>query len=136
MTRDQLSDLANRLEDIVARLSAKEMGMGDFFSSVQAQSGQAAVDPEFGSFLPAYLDELPYGSKFINLTPSLWDGLGQQGQRELLDEVQAKVCVLSDASTRRRMAGFRSTGATSATRCTPCRCGICHDVVRRNDARS
>lgn len=91
MTRDQLSDLANRLEDIVERLNAKQLGMGDFFSSVQAQSGQAAVDPEFGSFLPAYLDDLPYGSKFINLTPSLWDALSQQGQVELLDEVQAKV---------------------------------------------
>ncbi|SPJ26198.1 hypothetical protein [Palleronia abyssalis] len=91
MTRDQLSDLANRLEDIVERLNAKQLGMGDFFSSVQAQSGQAAVDPEFGTFLPAYLDDLPYGSKFINMTPSLWDALSQQGQVELLDEVQAKV---------------------------------------------
>jgi hypothetical protein len=91
MTRDQLSDLANRLEDIVERLNAKQLGMGGFFSSVQEQSGQAAVDPEFGNFLPAYLEDLPYGSKFINMTPSLWDALSQQGQEELLDEVQAKV---------------------------------------------
>lgn len=91
VTRDQLSDLANRLVDIVTRLREKEMGMGDFFTSVQAEAGSTAVDPTFGSFLPSYLDDLPYGSKFINMTPSTWDGLGQTSREQLLDEVEAKL---------------------------------------------
>ena len=91
VTREQLSDLANRLGDIVTRLNEKEVGMGDFFSSVQAEAGSTAVDPTFGSFLPSYLDDLPYGSKFINMTPSTWDSLGQSSQTELLQEVEAKL---------------------------------------------
>lgn len=91
VTRDQLSDLGNRLGDIVTRLREKDMGMGDFFTSVQAEAGSTAVDPTFGSFLPSYLDDLPYGSKFINMTPSTWDGLGQTSREQLLDEVVAKL---------------------------------------------
>lgn len=91
VTRDQLSDLANRLGDIVTRLREKDMGMGDFFTSVQAEAGSTAVDPTFGSFLPSYLDDLPYGSKFINMTPSTWDSLGQTSREQLLDEVEAKL---------------------------------------------
>jgi serine/threonine-protein kinase PpkA len=91
VSREQLSDLANRLGDIVSRLREKELGMGDFFSSVQAEAGSTAVDPSFGTFLPSYLEELPYGSKFINMTPSTWDSLGQTSRTQLLDEVEAKL---------------------------------------------
>lgn len=91
VTREQLSDLANRLEDIVTRLEEKDLGMGDFFSSVQAEAGSTAVDPSFGSFLPGYLDDLPYGSTFINMTPSIWDDLGETSRTQLLDEVTAKL---------------------------------------------
>lgn len=91
VTREQLSDLANRLSDIISRLKQKELGMGDFFSSVQAEAGQTAVDPTIGSFLPGYLDDLPYGSKFINMTASTWDSLGQTSRTQLLDEVEAKL---------------------------------------------
>lgn len=91
VTREQLGDLAQRLSDIVDRLREKELGMGDFFSSVQAEAGSTAVDPTFGSFLPSYLEELPYGSKFINMTPATWDSLGQTSRTQLLDEVEAKL---------------------------------------------
>ncbi len=91
VTREQLSDLANRLGDILERLREKELGTGDFFLSVQAEAGQTAVDPTFGSFLPSYLDELPYGSKFINMTLSTWDSLGEIGRTQLLEEVSAKL---------------------------------------------
>ncbi|MBD3786631.1 MAG: VWA domain-containing protein [Sphingomonadales bacterium] len=91
VTREQLGDLAQRLSDIVDRLRQKELGMGDFFSSVQAEAGSAAVDPTFGSFLPSYLEDLPYGSKFINMTAGTWDDLGQIGRDQLLDEVEAKL---------------------------------------------
>lgn len=91
VTRDQLSDLANRLGDIVTRLREKDLGMGGFFSSVQAQAGSTVVDPTFGSFLPSYLDDLPYGSKFINMTATTWDALGQTSREQLLDEVEAKL---------------------------------------------
>ncbi|MCF2872055.1 VWA domain-containing protein [Octadecabacter sp. G9-8] len=91
VTRDQLSDLANRLGDIVTRLREKDLGMADFFSSVQAEAGSTAVDPSFGSFLPSYLDDLPYGSKFINMTPGTWADLGQTSREQLLNEVTAKL---------------------------------------------
>ena len=91
VTRDQLSDLANRLGDIVTRLREKDLGMADFFSSVQAEAGSTAVDPSFGSFLPSYLDDLPYGSKFINMTPGTWNDLGQTSREQLLNEVTAKL---------------------------------------------
>jgi serine/threonine-protein kinase PpkA len=91
VTREQLSDLANRLEDIVIRLREKDLGMGDFFTSVQAEAGSTAVDPEFRTFLPSYLEDLPYVTKFMNMTPRLWDDLGESGRTELLDEVEAKL---------------------------------------------
>jgi serine/threonine-protein kinase PpkA len=91
VTREQLSDLANRLGDILVRLEEKELGIGDFFLSVQAESGQTAVDPTIGSFLPSFLDELPYGSTFMNMTLSTWDSLGNIGRTQLLGEVSAKL---------------------------------------------
>jgi len=91
VTREQLSDLANRPGDIVDRLRQKEPGMGGFFSSVQAEAGQTAADPAFGTFLPSYLDDLPYGSKFINMTASTRDSLGEIGRTQLLDEVEARL---------------------------------------------
>ena len=91
VTRDQLGDLANRLGDIVTRLQEKDLGMGDFFASVQAEAGSTAVDPDFGSFLPSYLTDLPYGSKFINMTPATWDALGEISRTQLLEEVSAKL---------------------------------------------
>lgn len=91
VTREQLSDLARRLGDIVTRLREKELGINDFRLSVQAEAGATAVDPEFGSFLPSYLDDLPYGSRFINMTPSIWDSLDPTSRAQLLEEVEAKL---------------------------------------------
>lgn len=91
MTRQQLGDLSAKLDDVVQRLEAKESGLGDFFSEVQQQASSAAVDPNLAQFLPSYLDELPYGSPFINLTAEAWQSLGQAGQLDLLSDVKEKI---------------------------------------------
>jgi serine/threonine-protein kinase PpkA len=91
MTRQQLGDLSAKLDDVVQQLEAKESGLGDFFAEVQQQASSAAVDPNLAQFLPSYLEELPYGSPFINLTAEGWQSLGQAGQLDLLSDVKEKI---------------------------------------------
>jgi len=90
MTREQLADLAKKLNSVIEELENKERGLGDFFVATQELSGRAAIDPSIGTFLPAYLDSLPYASTFTKLTAEQLDSLGQSGQQELLSEVKQK----------------------------------------------
>jgi len=92
MTRAQISDLANRLDDIVARLDNKEAGFGEFFSTVRDRSGRVIVDPKIKFMLPSFLEELPYRSKFVELDQDTWEALGA-GQEELLQEVRSKIAL-------------------------------------------
>jgi serine/threonine-protein kinase PpkA len=90
MTRAQISDLAERLDEIVTRLDNKEAGYGEFFSTVRDRSGRAVVDPKIKVLLPAFLEGLPYRSKFLEMTQDMWEAMGA-GQEDLLQEVRSKI---------------------------------------------
>lgn len=96
VTRNQLSDLAARLRDIVRRLDERETGTQDAFLTIAGLSGITTYDPNLAisDLLPEYLSNLPYVSTFMNLTAEQWASLGLQQQGELLAQVRDRINLL------------------------------------------
>lgn len=96
VTRNQLSDLAARLRDIVRRLDERETGTQDAFLTIAGLSGVTTYDPNLtiSDLLPEYLSNLPYVSTFMNLTAEQWASLGLQQQGELLAQVRDRISLL------------------------------------------
>lgn len=90
MTREQLSELAQRIDRIVEALENKETGLGAFFTEVQERSGRSSVDPSLAEFLPEYLRDLPYSTRFQSITEADWSRLPRLSQLEMIDDVKDK----------------------------------------------
>lgn len=98
MDRDQMSDLSSRLGEIVRRLDNRDTGTNTAFREMANLSGVAAYDPSIpvSQFLPEYLADLPYGSRFMNMSEEIWAGLGQNQQDEILIEVRDRIQLLEN----------------------------------------
>jgi serine/threonine-protein kinase PpkA len=98
MDRDQMSDLSSRLGEIVRRLDNRDTGTNAAFRDMASLSGVATYDPSIpvSQFLPEYLADLPYGSRFMNMSEEIWSGLGQNQQDEILVEVRDRIQLLEN----------------------------------------
>lgn len=96
MTRSQIGDVAARLQFVVDRLNQKDLSTGEFFSEVRKDAGRTVIDPKIRDFLPEYLSDLPYCSKFLCIDRDQWDGLDDDAQEELLSEVERKLRSFKD----------------------------------------
>lgn len=101
LSRNQLNGLAQSLRGIVDRARAAELDPGSFFGLLQSLSATTSNDPNRndGAFenlsestlLPAYLSQLPYRSKVLQLTQDDWLNWGMTGQLEFIDELELKL---------------------------------------------
>ena len=90
VSRGQLELLADAIEHTVNDVQSKTTNLAEFHSSVSIESGKATSDPNLTKVAAAFLESLPYKSKFLQISREGFLGLGQ-GQEDLLNEVRAKL---------------------------------------------
>ncbi len=102
LARNQLSSLAQSLDNIIGAAGATAASPQAFFEELQVLaaatavegggrfSGAASDEVTGADLLPAFLRILPYRSKALTLDRQTWLDFGQTGQTEFLDELRAK----------------------------------------------
>ncbi len=103
LTRNQLSELGASLARILDEAKRATLSPQTFFDSLQRLSAVMSSDPNRqgaadafatiggSKLLPAYLKALPYRSKVLRMTQSIWLDLGLTGQQEFIDELESKL---------------------------------------------
>jgi len=98
LTRNQLSDLAQALQNILQAGLASRIDPAKFFDQLRAAFAVAARDPQqiahidrIGGLLGEYLDGLPYHSDLMNIRPEDWLAMGGIAQSDILGGVEAKL---------------------------------------------
>jgi serine/threonine-protein kinase PpkA len=98
LTRNQLSDLALGLKNILAAGIASRIDPATFFGQLRTAFAVAARDPQqlahmdrLGGLLGEYLDGLPYRSDIMNISEPDWLAMGGIAQAEVLSGVEAKL---------------------------------------------
>lgn len=100
VTREQLSSLAQSLDQVVQALMRAEVTQGQFFEALQSVSGQAMKRPdEIGAaatlaqsgLLPAFIQSLPYKSDILSLTDDMFASMTAEQRSQLEWSVLAKL---------------------------------------------
>jgi serine/threonine-protein kinase PpkA len=100
--KNQLSNLQETLEAIVAAGERTTMSAKDFFGQLRGAAAALARDPDKVSTLQVkrladvglvgeWLDDLPYTSQIMNLTESRWLSRSYAEQQEVLDAIEEKI---------------------------------------------
>lgn len=97
LTRNQLSDLAQTMENILRAGRASRVDPAELFRQLQSALALAARNPRqiaqpgsLGTLLGEFLDGLPYVSEVMSLTQDDWLAMGPSAQAALLNKVEAK----------------------------------------------
>jgi serine/threonine-protein kinase PpkA len=102
IAKNQLSNLQETLEAILAAGERTTMSAKDFFAQLRGAAAALARDPDRVSSLEVrrladvglvgeWLDDLPYTSQIMNLTESRWLARSFAEQQEVLDTIEEKV---------------------------------------------
>jgi hypothetical protein len=100
VTRDQLSSLAQALDNVVQALMRAEVTQMQFFEALQSVSGQAMKRPEdmaqaekLGNtgLLPAFIQSLPYKSDILALTDEMYASMTAAQRSQLEWNILAKL---------------------------------------------
>ncbi len=98
LTRNQLSDLARSLQNILQAGLAGRTEPRTFFTQLRATFAAAARDPQriagaqrLGAMLGEYLDDLPYQSEIMDIGEADWIAMGAIAQRTVLNSIEAKL---------------------------------------------
>ena len=100
ITREQLSSLAQTLDQVVQALMRAQVTQGQFFDALQGVAGQAMKRPEDlgGSvslaetgLLPAFIESLPYKSDILSLTEDMFASMTADQRSQLEWSVLAKL---------------------------------------------
>jgi serine/threonine-protein kinase PpkA len=102
VTKNQLSNLQETLEAILAAGERTTMSAKDFFAQLRGAAAALARDPDKVSSLEVrrladvglvgeWLDDLPYTSQVMNLTESRWLSRSYAEQQEVLDVIEEKI---------------------------------------------
>lgn len=121
LTRNQLSDLARALEEILRAGRGDRTDERAFFRQLQSALALAARDPTriaqagtLGQLLGEYLEGLPYVSEIMGLTEDEWLTFGAGAQTRILNNVEAKLRLYrafnGDANLWRPLGGQRGAG--------------------------
>ncbi|HQT80373.1 MAG TPA: VWA domain-containing protein, partial [Rhodopila sp.] len=97
-TRNQLSDLAKALEDILRAGVSGRMQPQTFFAQLRNVFAQTATDPQqiahassLGALISEYIDDLPYQSQIMSITEQDWLTMGAIKQDEILNDIRGKL---------------------------------------------
>jgi serine/threonine-protein kinase PpkA len=98
LTRNQLSDLATTLRNIIQAQAAARLSPESFFERVRAAAAATARDPrrmaEFqrldGAF-GEFLQDLPYQSQIMEFTQEEWNSMGAGRRTEIVNSLEAKL---------------------------------------------
>ena len=102
LTKNQLSNLQETLEAILAAGERTLMNAKDFFDQLRGAAAALARDPDKVNqvqvkrladvgLVGAWLDGLPYTSQIMNLTPERWLARSYAEQQEVLDVIEEKI---------------------------------------------
>jgi hypothetical protein len=98
LTRNQLSDLSQALENILRAGRAARLNPDEFFGQLRTALTLAATDPsriarsgELGSLLGEFLEGLPYVSDIMGLSEQDFLSMGAGAQARLLNSVDVKL---------------------------------------------
>ena len=98
LTRNQMSDLARSLQNILQAGLAGRTEPRTFFTQLRATFAAAARDPQriagaqrIGALLGEYLDDLPYQSEIMDIQEADWVAMGAIAQRTVLNSIEAKL---------------------------------------------
>lgn len=100
LTKNQLSDLRDVLDTILETGRQYRLAPEEFFGQLQSAVANLSRDPnrlgreEFsnlGEVLGEYLQDLPYTSQILELDEATWLSMGPGAQREILDDIAAKI---------------------------------------------
>jgi len=102
VTKNQLSNLQETLEAILAAGERTTMSAKDFFAQLRGAAAALARDPDKVTSLEVrrladvglvgeWLDDLPYTSQVMNLTESRWLSRSYAEQQEVLDAIEEKI---------------------------------------------
>jgi serine/threonine-protein kinase PpkA len=98
LTRNQLSDLANTLRNIIQAQAAARLAPETFFERVRGAAAATARDPrrmaEFqrlGGAFGEYLQDLPYQSQIMEFTQEEWNSMGAGRRTEIVNALEAKL---------------------------------------------
>lgn len=100
VTREQLSSLAQTLDQVVQAVMRAEVTQGQFFEALQGVAGQAMKRPEdLGGavrladtgLLPAFIQSLPYKSDILALTDDMFASMTAEQRSQLEWSILAKL---------------------------------------------
>ena len=100
VTREQLSSLAQTLDQVVQAVMRAEVTQGQFFEALQGVAGQAMKHPEdLGGavrladtgLLPAFIQSLPYKSDILSLTDDMFASMTAEQRSQLEWSILAKL---------------------------------------------
>ncbi|MCA3280329.1 MAG: VWA domain-containing protein [Roseomonas sp.] len=98
LTRNQLSDLATTLRNIIQAQAAARLSPENFFERVRAAAAATARDPrrmaEFqrlGGAFGEFLQDLPYQSQIMEFTQEEWNSMGAGRRTEIVNALEAKL---------------------------------------------
>jgi hypothetical protein len=100
VTRDQLSSLAQALDQVVQALMRAEVTQSQFFEALQGVSGQTMKRPEDiagaakladTGLLPAFIQSLPYKSDILALTDDMFASMTAEQRSQLEWSILAKL---------------------------------------------
>ncbi len=100
LTKNQLSTLRDVLREIVEAGQTYRWTPEDFFGHLQSAVAHMSRDPNrlgqqrfenLGEMLGEYLRDLPYTSQVLEIDESTWLSMGPGAQREVLDDLAAKL---------------------------------------------
>ncbi|MCA3422984.1 MAG: VWA domain-containing protein [Roseomonas sp.] len=98
LTRNQLSDLATTLRNIIQAQAAERLSPESFFERVRAAAAATARDPrrmaEFqrlGGAFGEFLQDLPYQSQIMEVTREDWINWGSGRRTEIVNALEAKL---------------------------------------------
>lgn len=98
LTRNQLSDLATTMRGIIEAQAANRLSPENFFERVRGVTASTMRDPrrmaEFqrlGGAFGEYLDDLPYQSQVMEITPESWINGGAARRSEVVNALDAKL---------------------------------------------
>ena len=100
--KNQLSNLQETLEAIIAAGERTTMSAKDFFGQLRGAAAALARDPDKVSTVQVkrladvglvgeWLDDLPYTSQIMNLTEARWLARSYAEQQEVLDAIEEKI---------------------------------------------
>lgn len=98
LTRNQLSDLAGTVRNIVTGYNSTRLAPDTFFAQVRSAALASSRDPrrmaEFQRLAGAfgdYLADLPYKSPIMEISQDDWRALSPAGRRELVNAMEGKL---------------------------------------------